>query len=286
MARRSAAEQRALDRAWRSLQLTGDQKARDFLFSQFAHLVPKTRTHLMVRVPPNLDPEDIDAEGKMGLLKAIDRYDPNKKVKFESYAISMIRGAIQEFLRSSDDVSRSVRDRRKLLQAAQDRLIYQKGTRCFDDLDCANELSLTLDKYYELIAKATVVTPVSLEETSSPPEWLGSDSISPIEAVASQELAVAAAVELTGQRELIRRLLVKLEKRQGLVLYLYYWGSSSFREISTILKISESRVHQIYRQALNIVGELYIASHHEVDQPVLQKMRGEKRKQRVRMPKE
>ncbi|HOK55308.1 MAG TPA: sigma-70 family RNA polymerase sigma factor, partial [Armatimonadota bacterium] len=105
-----------LAEAWSRYKVWGDQKARDALITQYAYLVKITAGRVVTSLPPNVDREDLISAGVIGLIKAIDQFDTSRNVKFETYAIALIRGAILEMLREEDWVPRSIRERVKTLE--------------------------------------------------------------------------------------------------------------------------------------------------------------------------
>src|SRR3990172_11821903 len=107
-----------LAEAWCRYKIRGDQKARDALITRYAYLVKITAGRVVTSLPPNVDREDLISAGAIGLIKAIDQFDTGRQVKFETYAIALIRGAILEMLREEDWVPRSVRERVKALERA------------------------------------------------------------------------------------------------------------------------------------------------------------------------
>src|SRR5947209_20092982 len=109
-ARKTSAEmQLILAEAWDQFKNRGSRRHRDFIIEHYRYLISKTRQRIIPSVPTKIAPEDLEQEGLIALVKAVDQFDPGRKVKFESYAISMVRGAMLEYLRKEDWVPRSVR---------------------------------------------------------------------------------------------------------------------------------------------------------------------------------
>src|SRR5215212_4568049 len=102
--------------AWKRYKQSGDTKARDEIIDQYAYLVKITAGRVVSSLPPSLERDDLVSAGVVGLIKAVDQFDTNRQVKFETYAIALIRGAILEMLREEDWVPRSIRDRSKMLE--------------------------------------------------------------------------------------------------------------------------------------------------------------------------
>src|SRR2546430_15981372 len=112
---------------WRRFKLHKDGRARDQLIQHFAYLVKITAGRVMSNLPPSMERDDLVSAGVIGLIKAVDQFDTTRQVKFETYAIALIRGAILEMLREDDWVPRSVRERRKRLERAYMQLEVKLG---------------------------------------------------------------------------------------------------------------------------------------------------------------
>src|SRR5919112_2721168 len=107
---------RSMEDAWRRFKANRDPKARGAIIDNYSYLVKITSGRVVTNLPPNLERDDLYTAGAMGLIKAVDQFDPGRQVKFETYAIALIRGAILESLREEDWVPRSVRERAKTLE--------------------------------------------------------------------------------------------------------------------------------------------------------------------------
>src|SRR5438067_1172075 len=127
-ARKTSAEmQQILAEAWRQFKVHGSRSKRDFIIEHYRYLISKTRQRIIPSVPTKIAPEDLEQEGLIALVKAVDQFDPARKVKFESYAISMVRGAMLEYLRKEDWVPRSVRAKQKMLHRAEEASTLERG---------------------------------------------------------------------------------------------------------------------------------------------------------------
>src|SRR6185369_6202311 len=125
---------------WHEFKARGSREARDRIIHHYNYLVAKTRTRIVPSVPVRIAPEDLEMEGYIALVKAVDQFDPRRKVKFESYAISMVRGAMLEYLRREDWVPRSVRSKQKLLHRAEEAVAARVGIENIRDSDMAEFL--------------------------------------------------------------------------------------------------------------------------------------------------
>src|SRR2546421_9075248 len=129
--------QEALTTAWTQFKGHGSGKARNFIIEHYRYLISKTRQRIIPTVPTKIAPEDLEQEGLIALVKAVDQFEPSRGVKFESYAISMVRGAMLEYLRKEDWVPRSVRTKQKMLLRAEEALTAEKGEGEVTDEDRA-----------------------------------------------------------------------------------------------------------------------------------------------------
>lgn len=189
-----------------------------------------------------LEETDLVQYGLIGLLDAIERFEPNKGVKFETYAMTRIRGSMLDGLRKLDWVPRSVRKRKLTAQKAVGEM-ESVANRSFSSLQIATKLSMTLDEYNDLINDARGFEAegrLNYEEENELLQGIPADRTSdPYEIVAAEETRarLIAAVE-------------SLPKRDRLIITLYYYEGLTFREIGGLLNISESRVCQIQKSVL------------------------------------
>src|SRR5207248_10375630 len=119
--------------------------ARPGLIEHYRYLITKTRQRIIPTVPVKIAAEDLDQEGYIALVKAVDHFDPRRKVKFESYAISTVRGAMLEYLRREDWVPRSVRSKQKRMREAHDQLALRSGPENVTDAGLAAHMELPMD---------------------------------------------------------------------------------------------------------------------------------------------
>jgi RNA polymerase sigma factor for flagellar operon FliA len=220
---------------------------RDAAIRQYAPLVKYVVGRLAIGLPAILDYEDILSYGTIGLIEALDRFDGSKGVKFETYAISRIRGAIIDALRALDRLPRSVRQKAKKLEAIHVSFALEHGREPTDE-EVARLMGFTLDQYNQALIDCSWVT-VSLDglldrdtnDDGAAPTELPAD---PNEEDFTQRLEKRQMIDaLTGA--------VKgLPEREWLIVSLYYRDEMTMKEIAQILEISESRVCQLHGRAL------------------------------------
>lgn len=223
-----------------------DPGLREQLILQYAPLVKYVIGRLAISLPAILDYEDILSYGTIGLIEAVERFDQTKGVKFETYAISRVRGSIIDALRALDRLPRSVRQKAREAEAATSRLSTALG-RTPTDQEVARELGISVERYLQDMVDASWVT-VSLE-TVGP---VDDDEDTPGEIAVADPGAEDVTVGIE-REELIGELaeaIQELPDREQLVLSLYYKEELTMREISKVLGVSESRVCQLHARAL------------------------------------
>ncbi len=238
--------QAANAKLWARYVKTGDPETRQTLILQYAPLVKYVIGRLAISLPAILDYEDVLSYGTIGLIEAVERFDPEKGVKFETYAISRIRGSIIDALRSLDRLPRSVRQKAKDVDAAVNKLTGELG-RDPTDQEVADTLGITLVRYLKDVVDASWVT-VSLDTVGASD---GDDS-GPGEIPVADPDAEDFTLGIE-QRETVGELadaIRELPEREQLVLSLYYKDELTMREISGILGVSESRVCQLHARSL------------------------------------
>lgn len=229
---------------WEQYALTRGPELRERLILQYAPLVKYVIGRLAMSLPAVLDYEDILSYGTIGLIEAVERFEHDKGVKFETYAISRVRGSIIDALRSLDRLPRSVRQKAREADAAVSRLTHELG-RDPSDQEVADALGLPLDRYLHDLVDASWVT-VSLDTVGY------AEDDGPAELPVADPDAEDASAGLERQ-ELIGDLTTAirdLPDREQLILSLYYKDELTMREISKVLGVSESRVCQLHARAL------------------------------------
>jgi RNA polymerase sigma factor for flagellar operon FliA len=234
--------------AWQRFKSQKDESAREALVLRYAYLVNITAGRVVSNLPPNLDREDLVSAGIVGLIKAVDQFDPERGVKFETYAIALIRGAILEMLREEDWVPRSIRDRAKMLERTYLKLETDLG-RPATEKEIAKELGIDLDQLYSMLSETARTAVMSLDELLMGGE--GSESgVTVNETVADKGTDTWGKVEKSERTRLLGESVERLPPREKRVIALYYHDGLTFREIGRALDISESRAYQLHTQAI------------------------------------
>jgi RNA polymerase sigma factor for flagellar operon FliA len=238
---------RSIEEAWRRFKTVRDPRSRAAIIDNYTYLVKITAGRVVSNLPPNLEREDLYTAGAMGLIKAVDQFDPGRQVKFETYAIALIRGAILESLREEDWVPRSIRDRTKTLERAMFDLEVKQGTPA-TEVQLAQHLGLSQDELTKMMGEVSRGPVLSLDDLIMGGE--GSDRLHLGDVVPDDQSGPVTRVEV---RERIRQLGVaidRLPERERLVITLYYYEGLTFKEIGKVLTVSESRVYQLHTQAV------------------------------------
>ncbi|MCA9846488.1 MAG: FliA/WhiG family RNA polymerase sigma factor [Dehalococcoidia bacterium] len=241
------AEQQRLNQAlWERYFDEHDPAVREQLILQYAPLVKYVMGRLAISLPAILDYEDILSFGTIGLIEAVERFDHTKGVKFETYAIARIRGAIIDALRSLDRLPRSVRQKARDANEAILRLTNELGRDPTDE-EVAEAMGVTPDVYRQTQVESSWIT-VSLDTLGASD---GEEDTGGAMAVADPDgedfSADLERQELIGDLALAIR---DLPDREQLILSLYYKEELTMREVSEVLGISESRVCQLHARAL------------------------------------
>jgi len=233
---------------WTEFRRSGDRKVRDRLVLTYAPLVKFVAGRVGAGLPSHVDDEDLISYGLLGLMRAIERFEPEREIKFETYAIPRIRGAIIDELRAMDWVPRSVRGRARDIERAIADLEARLG-RAPTDEEIAEKLGVSHDELEESLGEISRSSVVALDEL-----WTvssGGDPVSLIDTIEdTQGPNPQAALAETELKEAIGEALARLPEREKLVVTLYYYEELTLREIGEVLGVTESRVSQLHTKAI------------------------------------
>ena len=233
---------------WVEYRRTKDKAVRDRLILTYAPLVKYVAGRIGSGLPAHVDDEDLISYGLLGLIGAIERYDPGRDVKFETYAIGRIRGAIIDELRSMDWVPRSVRSRAREIERAIATLEAKLG-RAPTDEEIARQLGVSgeeLDESLSEISRSTIGALDELWTVSS-----GGDQVALIDTIEDRDAqAPESTFAQTEVREALADAIARLPEREKLVVTLYYYEELTLREIGEVLGVTESRVSQLHTKAV------------------------------------
>jgi RNA polymerase sigma factor FliA len=233
---------------WQEYRRNRDEKLRDRLILTYAPLVKYVAGRLGSGLPAHVEEGDLVSYGLLGLIGAIERYDPDRDVKFETYAIARIKGSIIDELRALDWVPRSVRARARDIERAVAELESKLGRAPNDD-EIASKLGLTEDELEDSLTEISRSSIAALDEL-----WTvsaGGDQIALIDTIEdTQGPEPQSALAQTELREAMADAIARLPEREKLVVTLYYYEELTLREIGEVLGVTESRVSQLHTKAI------------------------------------
>ena len=204
---------------------------------------------IAVRLPSHIDLDDLHNTGVIGLMDAIEKYNPDKNCKFKTYAEFRIKGAILDQLRSLDWVPRSVRQKSRKLERAYGEVEQRLGRTASED-EVADSLGLQIEKFHELLNQVRGISMINLEEvrgTNSDGDRSGTFA-DIVEDVNSEN--PFATLKLTEMKSVVADTIASLPEKERLVISLYYYEDLNMKEIGGILGITESRVCQIHTKSV------------------------------------
>ena len=232
---------------WEEYRDTGDPQIRERLILQYAPLVKYVAGRVGVGLPNTIEHADLTSYGMFGLMDAIEKFDLSQGVKFETYAITRIRGAIIDELRSVDWVPRSVRTKSRRIQGAIQRL-EARLKRSPTEEEIAQELDVSLHQLADMLSQVSMTSVLALDEgfTSEDGERTPlRDSIED-DAFPTPE----GMLEDAAMKDLLAQCIRRLSEREQTVLGLYYFESMTLAQIGDILGVTESRICQIHTKAV------------------------------------
>jgi len=238
-----------IDAIWQRYRESGDKALRDRLILNYAALVRYVAGRLGTSLPAHVDEGDLVSYGLLGLIGAIERYDPSREIKFETYAIARIKGSIIDELRSLDWVPRSVRSRAREIERAMVEL-ENKLKRAPSDEEVAAHIGISESDFQDSLTAISRSSVAALDEL-----WQistgGGDTVSLIDTIEDPN-ADAPETELaaTEVREALADAIGRLPEREKLVITLYYYEELTLREIGEVLNVTESRVSQLHTKAV------------------------------------
>jgi RNA polymerase sigma factor for flagellar operon FliA len=234
---------------WRTYKATGRQDLRDRLILTYAPLVKYVAGRLGTGLPAHVEEGDLVSYGLLGLIGAIERYELDRDVKFETYAIARIKGSIIDELRSLDWVPRSVRSRAREIERAMVEL-ENRLRRAPTDEEIATEVGITRQEFDENLTQISRSSVAALDEL-----WTisssGGDTVSLIDTIEDPNADDPShAMARTEVREQLADAIGRLPERERLVISLYYYEELTLREIGEVLGVTESRVSQLHTKAV------------------------------------
>jgi len=234
---------------WRRYKRDGDDRARERLVVAYSPLVKYVSGRMASGLPAHVEEADLISYGLSGLISAIERFELEREIKFETYAITRIKGAIIDELRSLDWVPRSVRARARAIERANTKLEH-KLQRAPTDEEMARELEMTVTEFQDALLQISNSTVAALDELWTVSDASG-DQVSLLDTLQDPGAPDPAhVIDATDLKDRIADAIARLPEREKLVVALYYYENLTLREIGEVLGVTESRVSQLHTKAV------------------------------------
>ncbi|MBQ6781926.1 MAG: RNA polymerase sigma factor WhiG [Treponema sp.] len=235
------------NKLWREFKKTKSSALRDKFIRQYMPLVKYVAGKVSVGLPASIEFDDLVGFGQFGLLDAITKFDPDKGVKFKTYAVTRIRGAIFDEMRQLDWVPRSVRQKSKEIEDTIGDLESRLG-RPATDAEVAKEMNMSEEEFQQAVMKVSGTSVLSLNDV-----WYSGDDNDHMSIGDSIESPSSMNPDVQVEREEIRKVIIEaineLPEKEKMVIVLYYHEDLTFKEIGQVLDVSESRISQLHTRA-------------------------------------
>ena len=253
--------ERALREMWVQFKQTGDQRVRERLILHYSPLVKYVAGRVGVGLPANIEQADLVSYGIFGLIDAIEKFDLERSIKFETYAISRIRGAIIDELRAIDWIPRSVRYKAREVEKAY-ALLEGQLHRTPSEVEVAGQMGMSLHDLHQVFTQVSFVNVLALDELLG----VGADKGDKLSLVDTLEDTRAEdpvqAFESEETKYLLARAINMLPEREKIVVTLYYYEGLTLAEIGQVLGVTESRICQMHTKAvMQLRAKLIEATH-------------------------
>jgi RNA polymerase sigma factor for flagellar operon FliA len=234
---------------WRRYKDTAETRARERLVVAYSPLVKYVAGRMSSGLPAHVEEADLISYGLIGLINAIERFDLAREIKFETYAIPRIRGAIIDELRSLDWVPRSVRARAREIEKANAKL-ENKLQRAPTDEEMSADLGITVEEFQDSLMQISNSTIAALDELWSVSDASG-DQVSLLDTLHDPDAPdPERVVDATELKDRVADAIARLPEREKLVIALYYYENLTLREIGEVLGVTESRISQLHTKAV------------------------------------
>ena len=235
--------------AWEEYKKDGTKRSREVLILNYSPLVKYVAGRVAVGLPANIDQADLVSYGIFGLIDAIDKYELDRGIKFETYAISRIRGAIIDELRAIDWVPRSVRYKAREVEKAYSAL-ENKLKRPPSDAEIAKEMDVSTEELNNIYTQLSSVSLVALDELMTVDGGQG-DKLSLVETLEdTRTTGPVESIETAEMKNILTGAINRLPEREKIVITLYYYEGLTLAEIGKVLGVTESRICQMHTKAV------------------------------------
>src|SRR5437588_6696414 len=238
-----------LKELWRRYKESGDPRAREQLVLAFSPLVKYVAGRMASGLPAHVEEADLISYGLLGLISAIERFGPSREIKFETFAVTRIKGSIIDELRSLDWVPRSVRAKAREIEKVNAQL-ENELQRAPTDQEMSEKLGVSVDEFQETLTRISNSSVVALDELWTVSDASG-DQVSLLDTIQDpQALDPAQEMDATEMKDHLADAIARLPEREKLVVALYYYENLTLREIGEVLGGPESRVPQVHTEAV------------------------------------
>jgi RNA polymerase sigma factor for flagellar operon FliA len=238
----------ALLKKYKDEPKTLSQQEKDKLISEYSPLIKFIAQKIAVRLPSNIELDDLISAGVIGLMDAIDKWDPTRDNKFKTYAEFRVRGAILDELRAQDWVPRSIRDKAKILDKTIQTLEVDLGRTATEE-EVSTAMGISVDEFHDLLNQVRPVSLLSIDEAQAFSTVDKKSILNLLEGTKLNNPYVQYNMKTI--KEIVTQAIEKLPDRQRLVLSLYYYEDLNLKEIGRVLRVTESRVSQLHAQAVS-----------------------------------
>jgi RNA polymerase sigma factor FliA len=233
---------------WKEYKKTKKEEIRGYLVEKYSPLVRHVAGRVAIGMPQNVEFDDLVSYGVFGLLDAIEKYDPEREIKFKTYAMTRIRGSIFDELRSVDWIPRSIRQKAKQLEQIIGMLENKEGKTVEDEV-IAKELGVSMGEYSTLITKLSGTSLVSLNDI-----WFLGDENDEVSFMETLESPMNLNPDVIIEKEEVKNIIVEaiqtLPEKEMKVIVLYYYEDLTLKEIGEVLEVTESRISQLHTKAV------------------------------------
>lgn len=255
-------DERAIEGLWAEYKQSRAREARDRLIVHYSPLVKYVAGRVSVGLPQSIDQADLVSYGIFGLIDAIEKYDPDRNVKFETYGITRIKGAIIDELRAIDWVPRSVRAKARSIERAFAKL-EASLLRTPTDAELAGELGMTEEELDAVFSQVSFVGLVPLDDMLSGRGDAG-EAVKLVDTIPDKAAGPVATFEVEEMKAILAGAINRLGDREKIVLTLYYYEGLTLAEIGEVLGVTESRVCQIHTKAVLQLRARLLEPEHEL----------------------
>jgi RNA polymerase sigma factor for flagellar operon FliA len=239
-----------LSELWRLYKADGDERARERLVVDYSPLVKYIAGRMASGLPSHVEESDLISYGLLGLISAIERFDPDRDIKFETYAVARVKGAIIDELRSLDWVPRSVRARAREVERAHAEL-ERTLQRAPTDEEMAAKLELSVEDFQGALLEIANSSVLALDHLWTFADPGGGSQISVLDTIQDPGAAdPETEAQASDLKDRLADAIESLPERERLVIALYYYENLTLREIGEVLDVTESRISQIHTKAV------------------------------------